>query len=63
MGVRLTIRTGVNTGEVVTGDVATRQTFATGPPTNALTITDASHHLAGEILLSSEKVGVESSAA
>jgi class 3 adenylate cyclase/predicted ATPase len=33
-GARLAIRTGVNTGEVVTRDVATRQTFATGDAVN-----------------------------
>ena len=50
-GARLAIRTGVNTGEVVTGDVATRQTFATGDAVNtAARLEQAAGP--GEILLS-----------
>lgn len=33
-GVRIAIRTGVNTGEVVAGDASTRETFATGDTVN-----------------------------
>jgi class 3 adenylate cyclase/tetratricopeptide (TPR) repeat protein len=33
-GVRLALRTGVTTGEVVAGDPSTRQTFVTGDPAN-----------------------------
>ncbi|MGI8478323.1 MAG: adenylate/guanylate cyclase domain-containing protein, partial [Gaiellaceae bacterium] len=34
LGFRLQVRTGVNTGEVVAGDAATRQTFVTGDTVN-----------------------------
>jgi class 3 adenylate cyclase len=33
-GVRIAVRTGVNTGEVVAGDASTRETFATGDTVN-----------------------------
>ena len=38
MGSRIEVRTGVNTGEVVAGDVFDRQTFATGDTVNTATV-------------------------
>jgi class 3 adenylate cyclase/tetratricopeptide (TPR) repeat protein len=49
-GIRVSIRTGVNTGEVVAGDPATRQTFVTG---DAVNVASRLEHAAGpgEILI------------
>jgi class 3 adenylate cyclase/tetratricopeptide (TPR) repeat protein len=49
-GIRVSMRTGVNTGEVVAGDPATRQTFVTG---DAVNVASRLEHAAGpgEILI------------
>jgi class 3 adenylate cyclase len=49
-GVRLALRTGITTGEVVAGDPATRQTFVTGDPANVAARLEQSAE-PGEILL------------
>src|ERR687896_642754 len=49
-GVRIRVRTGVNTGEVIAGDPAQGQAFATGDAVNVAQRLEASAE-AGEILL------------